>query len=75
MPSLTPAINSFLARLRTVKEYAVLEGISVVQVHRRINEGKAEGLKIRGHQFVVLALAPNQSDAAPSAPGNTSAAG
>jgi hypothetical protein len=54
MPSLDPIIAAFLNRLVTVKEYADLEGISVVQAHRRIAQGKAQEVIIKARHFIVL---------------------
>ncbi len=50
-----PEVKLFLARLRTVPEYAAAQGISLVQAHRRISSGKAVGVSLRGKAFVLLA--------------------
>jgi hypothetical protein len=49
-----PEVQSFIDRLRTVPEYATEQGISLVQAHRRIKEGKAHEVKLRGKVFVLL---------------------
>lgn len=49
-----PEVLAFLKRLRTIPEYADEEGISLVQAHRRLKEGKAEKFEIRGKPFVLL---------------------
>jgi len=54
MLNLDPAVAAFLARLRTVPEYAESEKISRVQAHRRIEQKKVETIEIRERLFVVL---------------------
>jgi hypothetical protein len=49
-----PEVQSYLDRLRTVPEYAKEQGISLVQAHRRLSEGKADKAIIRGKVFVLL---------------------
>ena len=61
------AVEAYLARLRTVKEYADSEGISVVQAHRRIMDKKVESVKLRARLFVVLPTAPTGSSGAAGA--------
>lgn len=51
-----PAIIAYIARLRTIKQYADEQGISVTQVYRRIEEGKAETEKVADKVFIVLPL-------------------
>lgn len=58
MPSLDPIVARFLDRLVTIKEYADLEKISVVQAHRRIAQGKADEVIIKGRHFIVLPEKP-----------------
>lgn len=55
MPTLDPIIAAFLDRLLTIKEYADLEKISVVQAHRRIAQGKAQEIVIKGRHFILPA--------------------
>jgi DNA invertase Pin-like site-specific DNA recombinase len=49
-----PQIAAYLKRLRTIKQYADEEGISVTQVYRRIKEGKAETEDVGDKVFIVL---------------------
>lgn len=48
-----PLIAAYLLRLRTIKQYADEEKISVTQVYRRIEEKRAETEEIAGKVFVV----------------------
>ncbi len=58
MPTSDSAIRSYLERLRTIKQYADMEGITVTQVYRRIADGKAEVEEIGGKQFIVVPANP-----------------
>lgn len=54
MPDLHPAVTDFIARLRTVPEWATSEGISRVQAHRRIEQKKVDTVELRGRLYIVL---------------------
>jgi len=56
--AMPPEVAAFIARLRTVPEYATEQNISRVQAHRRIAEGKASTVEIRGRLFIVLPETP-----------------
>jgi len=47
-------ISSYLGRMQKVSSYARKLGISAVEVYRRIDAGKVEGVKIDGVAFVLL---------------------
>lgn len=49
-----PLIADYLKRLRTIKQYADEEKISVTQVYRRIDEKRAETEEVAGKVFIVL---------------------
>lgn len=48
-------ISAYLARLQKVSTYAKKQDVSPVEVYRRIDAGKVEGVKIDGVAFVLLA--------------------
>ena len=47
-------IEAYLARLVKVSTYARKEGISTIEVYRRITAEKLEGVKVDGVAFVLL---------------------
>ncbi len=51
-------ISSYLARLQKVSTYARSLSVSPVEVYRRIDGGKLEGVKIDGMQFILLPQPP-----------------
>jgi hypothetical protein len=56
-------ISAYVRRLQKVSNYARAQGISAVEVYRRIDAEKIEGVKIDGVAFVVLP--PATESAAP----------
>lgn len=47
-------ISSYLGRLQKVSNYARAQGVSAVEVYRRIDAEKIKGVKIDGVAFVLL---------------------